>query len=145
MNSEILLSGVLESLKNGHRTYTDSEQMYQYGNFQFHGDKDGADKVMECTSNRQAWQMSKSIKENERWLNSMAEACMKRCLKLKFEQIAEFRDMILLHKDKKFVEATRNSRWGIGLSITSPDIHDESKWRGGNLCGKVIQSLIPTP
>jgi predicted NAD-dependent protein-ADP-ribosyltransferase YbiA (DUF1768 family) len=41
-----------------------------------------------------------------------------------------------------FVEASpRDRRWGIGLSVTNPNIDDPANWRGRNLLGKVITEV----
>ena len=70
-----------------------------------------------------------------------AEKVMKRIVKLKYDQVPEFKELVDANKGKSFVEATRNPKWGIGLPFTSELIYQEMNWKGQNLMGKIITEL----
>lgn len=45
-------------------------------------------------------------------------------------------------ENKILVEASPSDTiWGIGLSLSDPDIYDETKWRGQNLLGKALMTV----
>ncbi len=124
------------------KTFKGSEQLYQYEKFKFHNDTNGADKVLACKTNRDAWKESTKLRANDTWEKQKAYDALKRAAQLKFDQVPKFRDFVLENKNKTFVEATQNSKWGIGLPIYSDDILDAKKWKGQNLFGKIILSLV---
>ncbi len=101
-----------------------------------------SDKVLACKTNRDAWKESTKLRANDTWEKQKAYDALKRAAQLKFDQVPKFLDFVLENKNKTFVEATRNSKWGIGLPIYSDDILDAKKWKGQNLFGKIIQSLV---
>ena len=93
----------------------------------------GAEKLLTCTNNR-----------NGKWVKSDAIKVMTQVIKLKFEQVSEFKEFVIKHKDKTFVEATRNTKWGIGLPINSEDIYDPLKWKGATVFVPINLDSSPT-
>ncbi len=124
------------------QNFIGSEQVFQYDKFMFHEDKIGAEKLRTCESNRDVWRQSRNLTCNEIWNRKEAVDALSKAAKLKYKQVPEFREFIQKHKDKTFVEATRDSKWGIGIPIHSDDLLDVNKWKGQNRFGKIIQSLI---
>lgn len=60
---------------------------------------------------------------------------------LKFRQNKHLKDALLLTKGKRLVEAREDSIWGIGLRITDHRIYDETKWKGLNLLGQILDKV----
>ena len=122
--------------------YIGSEQFYQREKYLNHRDDAGASKLLNCPTNYEAMVQSKALKTTKQWKDNLSLSTMKSILKIKMEQVPAFKDMVTANKGKKFVEATTNSTWGIGLRLWSDDIHHEYKWKGDNKMGEAIESLL---
>lgn len=60
----------------------------------------------------------------------------------KFSQNVDLQKILLRTRNKIIVEASpTDCVWGIGLSVTHPDILDECQWQGSNLLGKALMSV----
>lgn len=60
----------------------------------------------------------------------------------KFSQNEELKKRLLYTGNDMLAEcAVKDRIWGIGLSMTDPDRHDMSKWKGQNLLGYVLMMV----
>ena len=76
--------------------------------------------------------------------SKVSESIMEDAVYCKFSQNRELYDELISPKydGKKFVEASPfDDIWGIKLGEENPDADDETKWRGLNLLGKVIDKV----
>ena len=60
-------------------------------------------------------------------------------LSAKFSQNNELKEKLISTGNSVLAEcAVKDRIWGIGLSMTDPDRHDMSKWKGQNLLGYAL-------
>ena len=60
----------------------------------------------------------------------------------KFTQCAECNECIKRFKEQKFVEGSPDDTiWGVGIHYRDENVFDESKWRGENLLGKILNRV----
>ena len=85
----------------------------------------------------------KEVKATADWTKTEGLNIMKTILQLKFDTVPRFRDLVLKHKGKVFVEASRHQIWGIGLPYTSRTLEDPKSWNGENLMGTALKALVP--
>lgn len=78
---------------------------------------------------------------SDEWKNKAPEF-IKAAVKAKFTQNPHLTKFLLDSYPLQIGEASRDSFWGIGLSLESPDALDMTKWAaGGNLLGRSLVSL----
>ena len=123
------------------KTYIGVEQFYEREKYLNHHDEIGAEKVMNCKTNREAMEAARSLKVTKIWKEKVAYETMAQILKMKFEQVPEFKQMILDNKGKEFIEATTNITWGIGVSIWSKELENKNDWKGENKMGEALKRL----
>lgn len=59
----------------------------------------------------------------------------------KFRQSEDLREYLLSSKERQLGEASRNSTWGIGMTLTNKDRFNVNCWSGGNLLGKTLMEV----
>jgi len=60
----------------------------------------------------------------------------------KFKQNPKCLEELKKSKGMKIVEASPwDKKWGIGLGVNNPKVHDSSEWRGLNLLGKELDKI----
>ena len=62
------------------------------------------------------------------------------CLKKKFEQNAELKEMLLKTGDRELVEVTPNRLWGCGATLSS-NLLKRHEWPGDNKQGKILMTV----
>ncbi|KAK3086400.1 hypothetical protein FSP39_017897 [Pinctada imbricata] len=68
---------------------------------------------------------------------------MEEILKAKFDQVTEFREIIVKSEvDTIFAESTYDDFWGTGLSQRGTEHTDPKRWPGKNVIGRIMQELI---
>ena len=92
-------------------------------------------------TSREAMTLAKNVRCNREWINNVGKQIMRKVTQLKFEQVDEFKNMILAYKDKQFVEASWNNTWGIGVPFSQDMDINPQAWRGENLFGDILTSL----
>ena len=128
-------------LKDGEKTFHSSEQLYQYRRALDANNIDIAVKVLDAKDSYQAMTIGKQMNTNEQWTETKGMEIMRQVVRIKSEQVPEFRNLLTQHADKTFFEASSNRVWGIGVDLYSPDIDSSSKWLGKNLLGKVFEQV----
>ena len=122
-------------------THPRAEHMYQYKKCINVKRSDLALQVMKTNSPFDAMRISKQAYVSDEWTYNEGKNIMTQVVKAKVAQVPEFRNLIRSYKDKKFVEATTNRQWGIGVRLTAPGIEDKTKWTGSNLLGKIYGKI----
>jgi ribA/ribD-fused uncharacterized protein len=87
-------------------------------------------------------QLCRDIDESTRhkWEdNNMAT--MRELLKSKWGSCESFRNCLLMNENKVIAEATKNKRWGTGLSKWITDKTTPKYWPGGNMMGALLMEL----
>ena len=125
---------------DGH-SFHSSEQLFQFKKAVATGCSDIVDKVLATNDAFDAMILGKKIQTDEEWAATTGTDLMGEALKVKFDQVPAFRDFILEHGDKAFVESSANKIWGSGIDFYSDDASEPSKWTGKNLLGQTIKKL----
>lgn len=77
----------------------------------------------------------------EKWTEK-APSFIKAAAKAKFSQNHHLTKFLLDSHPLRIGEASRDTFWGIGLSLENPDVLDTTKWApGGNLLGKTLMAV----
>lgn len=77
----------------------------------------------------------------EEWDSKVEELALEG-LRAKFMQNRHLQDYLRSTGNLTLGEASTNSRWGIGMDLTNPEVLNESKWlENGNLLGRLLMSL----
>ena len=89
-----------------------------------------------------AKRLSKEMAEEEReaWDHENVHV-MKTLLQQKAKTCMQFRNKLLLNKDKILAESTINKRWGTGLPKFVTEVTEPTLWPGTNLLGKLLMEL----
>ena len=74
------------------------------------------------------------------WNNAKRDI-MRELVKTKFCDNAELKKELLNSKDLKLVEAGLDPFYGIGLTMSSSDIFDPTKWKGKNHLGDILSAV----
>lgn len=63
-------------------------------------------------------------------------------LRAKFEQNRHLQDFLCGTKQLILGEASKNTRWGIGMDLSDPLVLDHTKWlQSGNLLGRLLMKV----
>ena len=92
----------------------------------------------------EAMNEGKAAKASDQWTASTGRDLMLDAVVIKYQQCSVFRDYLLCHKGKCFVEATNSKVWRSGVDLTSTKAMEESEWKGQNLIGKILSTLTKT-
>ena len=89
-----------------------------------------------------AKRLSKEMAEEEReaWDHENVDV-MRTLLQQKAKTCMQFRNRLLLNKDKILAESTINKRWGTGLPKFITEVTEPTLWPGTNLLGKLLMEL----
>lgn len=78
---------------------------------------------------------------NDEW-KKQAPAIAEKGLRAKFRQNQYLLEFLLETEDLQLGEASRDTFWGVGMTLTHPDVLDSSKWPPeGNLLGRTIMKI----
>lgn len=132
-------------IRNGMNTFKSSEHYFMYMKAEHFGDHESAKLILEAETPKEAKRLGRAVKGfNEKEWAAIRAIIMNVAVFTKFVQNKALRDELISSKydGKTFVEASPYDKiWGIGLSEDDPDADDESKWRGLNLLGKVLNKV----
>ena len=126
---------------DGH-TFHSSEHLFQFRKAIAMGHTDIADKVLASNDSFHAMMLGKKVPIDEEWATTTGTPLMEEALKVKFHQVPEFRDFIVEHREKAFIESSGNKIWGSGIDFYSDDASEPSKWTGKNFLGLTIKKLV---
>lgn len=124
-------------------TYCCNEQYFQRSKALFFGDQEAAKKIMDENDPHKILAIGKKIKgyKKETWDNQ-AYRVLKNVNVMKYEQNPEAQ-MSLINTGNRFIgEASLDRQYGIGISITSPNVGDKSEWKNGkNWMGQILTEI----
>ena len=126
-------------IKDGKLKFSSSEMFYQFNKAMFFNDDVTAQAILKSKSARQVKAISYQIKGfNEHLWKPHARATMEKACQLKFTQNLGLQDE-LLQISESLVEANPTDYYfSCGLSLTNPNICDQSKWSGENVLGNIL-------
>lgn len=132
-------------IKNEDGDFFTSEQYFMYKKALFFGDVEIADLIYNEKRPGKCKEYGRMITnfDKDKWFN-VCESIMEESVYQKFSQNKKLLDEILnpIYDGKKFVEASPyDDIWGIKMGEENPDADDETKWRGLNLLGKVLDKV----
>lgn len=125
------------------------EQAFQFSKAKFFKDENSARKILACTIPAGAKNLGSRVSpfDAQQWAAARV-GIMRALLRAKFDQNFQYKkELCRLHvegeKPRRFVEARRDSVWGIGLDMlvgkeVNPLILKEENWRGTNLLGELL-------
>lgn len=127
-------------------TFNCAEQAMMYHKALLFEDDEAADRIMKAETPRDQKALGRSVKNFDQSIwEKHRERIVYDILFAKFSQNADLQKALLDTGDAKLVEASSMDRiWGIGLAEDDPRAHDESKWLGMNLLGKLLTRLKET-
>ena len=118
------------------------EQFFMVTKARLFEDEETVKKIM-ATSNPAAQKgLGKTIKglDEEKWYQA-APTLLLAGLKARFEQNDECREALMATGDRKLGEATKESPWGIGFTLTDKEALNPEKWHDKNLMGLILESI----
>ena len=132
------------TLRYNNTVFNSSEQLYQYRKSSALGQHEVTANVMRAHTPYEAMNEGKAAKASDQWTASTGRDLMVDAVVIKYQQCSVFRDYLLRHKGKCFVEAMNSKVWGSGVDLTSTKAMEESEWKGQNLMGKILGTLTKT-
>lgn len=101
-------------------------------------------KIMQTESPKEQKALGREVKnyDNKVWV-AQREGIVGRGIWQKFLYSDEMTmEMLRFPQGTEFVEASsKDCVWGVGLSMSDPNLSDASQWKGENLLGKVITGI----
>ena len=118
------------------------EQAYQWEKATHAKDNRVAKKLLYTTNPRAAKNLGRAVKglTATTWDNDKRDI-MRELVKTKFCDNAKMKKELLNSKDLKLVEAELDPFYGIGLTMSSSDIFDPTKWKGKNHMGDILGAV----
>ncbi|KAI1723158.1 N-glycosidase [Ditylenchus destructor] len=123
--------------------YMCTEQYYMYYKAHIFGDKQSALLIMRTRDPKVMKKLAEDVENFDQnlWF-PISVQIMVIANQRKYEQNPELRRELFSTADTELVEASpTDTRWGVALSIDSPDIRDKSRWMGLNIMGRLLTKL----
>ena len=120
--------------------FSSMEQYMMYQKAVRFGDADIASQIMRTDDVARIKQFGRQVSgyDDHIW-NGMRQIIVFEGLSAKFSQSNELKEKLISTGNSVLAEcAVKDRIWGIGLSMTDPDRHDMSKWKGQNLLGYAL-------
>ena len=119
--------------------YCCNEQFIQAKKAQLFNDDLSQSKIMKSMDPYLIKKLGKGVKDfiQQRWEREAKQIALDGCL-AKFTQNKDLLDALLETDRKTIGEASRDSLWGIGMSLDDPKVLDSSAWSGENLLGNIL-------
>lgn len=125
------------------KLWTTSEKYFMWKKAVTFGDNETAEKILKLDSPREIKKLGREVKNftPDIW-DKIKEDIMYAGVNAKFTQCAECNECIKRFKEQKFVEGSPDDTiWGVGIHYRDENVFDESKWRGENLLGKILNRV----
>jgi ribA/ribD-fused uncharacterized protein len=123
-------------------SYNCTEQFIQNAKALLFKDEETAYRIMRAKTSHEQCQLGKKVKgyNEQKWMQT-AESVLLRANLAKFGQ-NEHAKKILLHSESNVLgEASKNKKWGVGLSLDDPNVTKTEHWDGKNIFGKVLENV----
>ena len=130
----------ISSFKLNGITFTSMEQFMMYKKAVVFEDFETAEKILSIDDVAKIKALGRLVKNyNENHWNGVRQLIVYEGLYAKFSQNEELKAQLLSTGQAVLAEcAMRDTIWGIGLSMHSPDRFDREKWKGKSLLGYAI-------
>jgi ribA/ribD-fused uncharacterized protein len=122
--------------------YNCTEQFIQNSKALLFKDEETAYKIMRAKTALEQCQLGKKVKgyNEKKWMQT-AESVLLKANLAKFYQ-NEYAKKVLLHTESNTLgKASKDKRWGIGLSLDDPNVTNTLLWDGSNIFGKVLEKV----
>jgi ribA/ribD-fused uncharacterized protein len=122
------------------KSFTGSEQFFQYEKAVRAGDNETAAKIMNTDDPVQHLRLGKKLTvNNDQWNENVSEAIMETAVTAKFTQNPELLKNLINTGTKLIIDCNAHDIfWGNGLSINDKDASNKSKWKGKNIMGTIL-------
>ena len=106
-------------------------------------DREAETKIMSSDNPREIRNIGRTVKNfNETEWNRVCRDIVLEGNFAKYTQNPEFKKLLLATGDKCMVEAAKSDeRWGVGLHVNDPRIHNPKLWQGTNWLGHAINAV----
>ena len=122
--------------------FYNTEQYFMYMKAIVFGDEEIARQILEVSDPKKVKALGRKVQNyDEQVWNEKRYQIMLKANVAKFSQNEELKQLLLSPEDEGhgFVEASPYDKvWGVRMYESNPDIDDETKWKGLNLLGKVL-------
>lgn len=126
----------------GGRNYNCTEQYYMMQKARTFKDKQTELKIMRTDSPGEQKGLGRTVRGfDEDFWAALKQEHMYTALEAKFTQNEYLKQFLLNTGDTIIVEASIDTYWGIGVSLTDPGLWDQNNWVGRNALGKLLTSL----
>ena len=121
-----------------------SEQCFMAMKAKHFNDEESYELILQAKTPRQAKALGRKVKNFDSSWADVSKSVMFEVVLAKFSQNEDLKNLILNEefKGKKFVEGSpKDTKWGVGMIWTDPNIDDESNWKGSNYLGQVLDEV----
>lgn len=125
------------------RNYTCVEHFLAWQRANVAEDKALAQEILQMKDPSEHKRALNSLRENkaEEWEETVKSVLLA-ALRAKFKQNNSLKTFLCSTHPKKIGEASLNTKWGIGMSLTNKDVLDKTKWNvEGNRLGKALERV----
>jgi ribA/ribD-fused uncharacterized protein len=124
-------------------SFTCAEQYMHYTKAELFGDKQCSGAIINTKSPIQHKRLGRKVRHfSETVWYRQCKSIVKKGTLLKFKQNRALKQHLLDTHPKQLVEASPfDMKWGIGLPLSHPNIHDPSQWRGENMLGQILTEV----
>ena len=122
--------------------YNCTEQYIQNAKAMLFNDDEIAYKIMRAKSSHEQCQLGRKVKgyNEHRWMQVAHEVLYKANM-AKVDQNEQAKTALLQTESNVLGEASKNKRWGIGLSLNDDNVTKTQFWQGDNIFGKVLEKV----
>lgn len=122
-----------------------SEQYYMYRKAKHFNDTETMAELLDETNPKKAKQLGRKVKgfDTDEW-TKVSYDIMHKAVYEKFSQNRYLKETLLDERldGKHFVEGSpEDCIWGVGIRWDNPDVDDETKWKGKNWLGKILDEV----
>jgi len=123
-------------------SYNCAEQYIQNAKALLFDDEETAYKIMRAKTSNEQCQLGKKVKgyNEQKWMRA-AEDVLSKANLAKFDQNEHARNTLLQTESNVLGEASKNKKWGIGLSLNDANVTNPQHWDGKNIFGQVLEKV----
>ena len=128
------------------KRFSSSEQYFVLKKALHFEDSDIARQVMEVHDPVKITQLGKKVPnfQKKEW-ERVSPEYMYQGMLAKFSQNEKLKGFLLSTRGNVLAEASATDKfWGVGLSLRSPDLFTQTKWKGQNMAGKTLERVRHT-